>query len=724
MIAGRVQRGDLYGGLTAAVIALPLALAFGVSAYAPLGPELASTGALVGLLGAIFTGFFASLFGGTPAQVSGPTGPMSMIVTLFVAETMQGRTTADVPLVVTLTAFMIAFGGGIQIVIGWLGGGKLVRYIPYPVIAGFMNGIALIIFLGQIKPFLGLHGGFGDFEIATAWVPMVIGTVTIVAIVGAKRITKSVPGSLVGLFVGIAVYLGIAALGYAPLRAESNTLLIGPIPNPFTSFDHLPLLQLGSLGDISPIDLRRVLSTAVTLAVLGSIDTLLTSVVADVVTNTKHDSKKELFGQGIGNIVSGLLGGLAGAGATVRTLVNINAGGRTRHAGMIHAGVMFVVAIALGWPAGWIPRAALAGILIVTAYGIVDRYSLGLFRRRLVRNEFALMLAVAGVTVVVDLMLAVAIGIGTAAMLFIVQQLKTGISVRRLRGNELFSRVGRSPSQRALLQADGSGTVIFQLRGALFFGTTDTVSTTVDAELANAKRIVVDLAGVRDIDLSGAQLLLQLVERCRAAGKQIAFSGLGSFELTRPGLHERLSELGVFDKVGKDCLHRTLDHALEDFEDEILALHGEPSTGTVELAHYEVLSELTPDEVRLVGERLVERTLGAGEVLCQEHAPAEEVVLVRRGRLALISSTQMGETRVAVFGPGAVYGARALLASTAWAGSLRAEVDAAVYLLPRAAVVELAGAHPRIAEHLQQGLLRTAMLRMDTLRSELVWLED
>jgi SulP family sulfate permease len=724
-LAGRVQRGDLYGGLTAAVIALPLALAFGVAAMAPLGPEHASTGALVGLLGAIFTGFFASYFGGTPSQITGPTGPMTAVVTLFVASSMFGRTSADVPMVMTLTGLAVALGGALQIVLGWLGGGKLVRYIPYPVVAGFMNGIAVIIFLGQIKPFLGITGAFADFELSTGWVPIVIGTLTVAAILSTRRVTKTIPGSLVGLFVGIAVYVLIAVLGYAPLRAEDNTLLIGPVPNPFTTIDHVPLLQLGSLGDISPLDAKRVFSTAVTMAVLGSIDSLLTSVVADVTTNTRHDSKKELYGQGIGNAVSGLLGGLAGAGATVRTLVNINAGGRTRHAGMIHAGAILIVVLALGWPAGWIPQATLAGILFVTAYGIIDRYSLGLFRRKLVRNEFVLMLAVAAVTVVVDLMIAVAVGIATAAMLFILQQTKIGIGVRRLRGDVLFSRRHRPPSEVAILAQHGAGTVIYQIRGALFFGTTDTVLGEIEADPAPPARVILHLARVRDIDLSGIQLLLQVVDRFRDRGVPVAISGLAMLQASRPGVHRMLVELGVFEKIGKDNVHITLDRALEAFEDQILAAHGEVAAAPpLELDQFDALAELSGPQRRELAKQLAEKTLEEGEVLLEQDAPADEIALVRDGRLALVTKSGAGETRVAVFGRGEVYGVRAVFDATRWPGALRAEERASVYRLSRGAITALRKEHPLVLESLERSLLKTAVQRMDALRSELAMLEE
>ncbi|MDH5491490.1 MAG: SulP family inorganic anion transporter, partial [Myxococcales bacterium] len=437
-------RGDLFGGLTAAIIALPLALAFGVAAFAPFGPEQASTGALVGLLGAIFTGFFASLFGGTPSQITGPTAPMTVVITAFLAQTVQVHGAENVALVLLLMAFTIMLGGIAQIAVGALGGGQIVKYIPYPVVAGFMNGIAILIFLGQVGPFLGLGGGLSTFEFSSAWIPISVGSATILALLLTRRFSKTIPASLVGLLVGILVYLALAIAGYAPLRLSENPLLVGAIPNPFGSLERvqtlLPVFHLDLLAEVGAMDLRRVATTALTLGILGSIDSLLTSVVADTVTRSRHDSRRELIGQGLGNLISGFMGGLAGAGATVRTLVNLDAGGRTRRSGMLHALVILLVVLLLGAPAGWIPLSALAGILFVTAVNMLDRYSLGLVRYRVVRHEFVIVVAVTAITVFVDLMVAVAIGMAVAAVLFVWQQTRHSVVRRRLRGDEIFSR--------------------------------------------------------------------------------------------------------------------------------------------------------------------------------------------------------------------------------------------------------------------------------------------
>lgn len=727
-------KGDVFGGLTAAVIALPLAIAFGVSAFVPFGPEHASTGALVGLLGAIYTGFFAALFGGTPVQITGPTAPMTVVVTAFLADAVQRHGMEAIGGIMVMMAIAIVLGGVFQFIVGVVGGGKIIKYIPYPVVAGFMNGIAVLIFLSQLRPFLGVQGAWSELTVESAWVPVAVGSITIVATITTKRLTKSIPASLVGLICGITAYLILGAVGHAPLSSVSNPLLLGPIPNPFTDTETLagllPFLHLDFLGMVGGADVRSVITTALTLGVLGCIDSLLTSVVADAVTHSRHDSKRELMGQGIGNVVSGVLGGLAGAGATVRTLVNIDAGGRTNRSGMLHAVVIFLVVLLLGQPAGWIPMAALAGLLFVTAYGIVDFYSLRLVRRRRVRHEFAIMVVVTVITVVVDLMAAVAVGCGIAAVLFIWQQTKVDVARRKLRGDQLMSRRLRGERERAVLEEHGGRTLAYELTGSLFFGTSDTLIGQVEDDLESADRFIFDFAKVRDMDLSGVQILLTIVERLKDAGRTVAFSGMGNVERANEGLHKLLVEMEILTLVDEQHVHETLDRALEAFEQELLDAHLDEraplkSRGPLALADFEGFDHLDEKELEQIEELIVERSLVAGDVLFHDGDAADQLALVREGRFDVFRTTESGTpTRLACVGRGSVWGARSFFDGARWTSTVRAATDAQVYLLPREAISTLAEKHPLTLADLERELLRIHLRRIEQLTNELVLLEE
>ncbi len=339
-------RGDIYGGVTAAVVALPLAMAFGVASG--LGP-------IAGLYGAIAVGFFAAIFGGTDSQVSGPTGPMTVVMGAVV--TQYSGNLAD--------AFTIVFLGGlIQIAFGMLKLGRYIAYTPYSVVSGFMSGIGVIIILIQTLPFVGATSvAGGPVGAIDAWLSgnvlinsdaLIIATVGLaIGIFWPKRLSAVLPSALAALIVG--TLLSMMLLTQAPV--------IGEVPT------GLPQLIIPTLFDSHIFTLFKA---ALILALLGSIDSLLTSLVADAITRTQHKPNKELIGQGIGNMFSSLIGGLPGAGATMRTVVNVRAGGRTPISGALHAVILLTLVLGLGPIAEKIPHAILAAILLKVGWDIID----------------------------------------------------------------------------------------------------------------------------------------------------------------------------------------------------------------------------------------------------------------------------------------------------------------------------------------------------------------
>lgn len=393
-------RGDVFGGLTAGIVALPLALAFGVQS---------GLGAEAGLYGAIFVGFFASLFGGTPSQISGPTGP----ITLVVASVFATYLSADIGLdkLMALMLLIFIFTGLFQILFGIIRLGKYIKYIPYPVLSGFMSGIGIIIILLQIFPLTGQISPSGTMAIITEF-PTIFDNInlqsialaagTIVIIYSWPLVSKKIPGTLIALLLMtiISVYLNY-----------DSALTISTIP------EGMPTLKTTyfSIIDINLILLAVI--PALTLAGLGSIDSLLTSVVADNLTNTKHNSNKELIGQGIGNIVAGFFGGIPGAGATMRTLVNVKSGGREKLSGLVHSLVLLLMLLGLGTYVKLIPNAVLAGILITVGIGIIDKRGLRDILKIPKADAVVLMLVLL-LTVFVDLLQAVAIGMVIASVLF------------------------------------------------------------------------------------------------------------------------------------------------------------------------------------------------------------------------------------------------------------------------------------------------------------------
>ncbi len=477
-------RGDFFGGLTAAIVALPLALAFGVSSGA---------GATAGLYGAIFVGLFAALLGGTPSQISGPTGPMTVVMaTVFTALFAKYPEQPGTALTIAFT--VVILGGLFQILFGLMRLGKYITLMPYTVISGFMSGIGVIIVVLQIGPFLGHKGSAGvlaslqdipkflaDPHAAAAGLGIL--TLTIVFF-SPPRLNRLIPAPLLALIVGTLIS--------AFLLPDSDLRLIGEIPKGLPSLK-VPSLRLGELKDM--------LSYGLMLATLGSIDSLLTSLVADNITRTQHDSDRELIGQGIGNMLSGLFGGLPGAGATMRTVVNVNAGGKTPISGVIHALVLLAILLGAGPLTEKIPHAVLAGILIKVGIDIID-WSFLKRAHRVSMRATAIMYGVLFLTVFYDLITAVVVG-AFVANLFTVKRLGDlqAKKVKAITSPDDETELEETEKQ-LLQQADGQ-IVLFQLGGPMSFGAAKSISQRMSI-VKSYDVLILDLSDVPLIGVTAA----------------------------------------------------------------------------------------------------------------------------------------------------------------------------------------------------------------------------
>ncbi|WP_024804133.1 SulP family inorganic anion transporter [Nocardia sp. BMG51109] len=454
----RVAR-ELLSGLTVAVVALPLAIAFGISATGT--PE----GALVGLYGAIFAGFFAAVFGGTPGQVTGPTGPITVVATGVIAA--HGLESAFV-------AFVMA--GMFQILFGLTRLGSFIRFIPHPVVSGFMGGIALIIILGE------LDQAGKSFLIVAA---------TIVVMLAAGRVIKSIPASLIALVLITAVLLPagrwLEDVRIGPLPINTAIDYIGRIP------EAVPAVHVPELGGSLIVSL---ILPALSIALLGSIDSLLTSVVMDNITGGRHRSNRELIGQGLGNIATGLFGGMASAGATVRSVVNIRNGGRGRLSAATHSVILLALVAGLGGVVQYIPLAVLSGILILTAVGMFDWDTM---RKAHVspKGDVLVLFVTMIVTVVVDLTVAVAAGV-----------------VLSLIVHGVWSR-----QRKASVIADGDAA--YRIHGPLSFLSADTVFTALPTD---GRNLSLNLESVSYLDMSGAKALLTFLDHSDRSGTEVSIT--------------------------------------------------------------------------------------------------------------------------------------------------------------------------------------------------------
>ncbi|MDU0353079.1 SulP family inorganic anion transporter [Paraglaciecola aquimarina] len=488
-------RGDLTGGITAGVVALPLALALGVASG--LGP-------LAGLYGAIAVGFFAALFGGTPSQISGPTGPMVVVLAGLFAS-LSGN--------VELIFTAIILAGIFQVIFGIIGVGQYIRLVPYPVISGFMTGIGAIIIILQLGPIMG-HDSPGGTIGALSYLPQALSNINFVALgLGAlallialkwpAKFGKYIPGPLAALIIGTLISL---------LLAEVPVL--GAIPSGLPSL-HLPVYEQSQAF--------LVLEAAFILAVLGAIDSLLTSLVADNMTRTRHESNKELIGQGVGNAVAGLFGGIAGAGATMRTVVNIRSGGKTKLSGMVHSLVLVAVVLGLSPLAANIPHAVLAGILVKVGLDIVDwRYIKRAHNGP--RWDFALMILVLGLTVFVDLITAVGVGVVLAALAYVRQIAQ--LQIAQLKAIPKFSS---NPEEQALLEKGHGKVNIFNFAGPLSFGAAADLGHHVRQNVKPGSEVLIlDFSRIPAMDVSAAMAVDTIIADTKASGKLLYICGMNA----------------------------------------------------------------------------------------------------------------------------------------------------------------------------------------------------
>ncbi|MFL2597167.1 MAG: SulP family inorganic anion transporter [Flavobacteriaceae bacterium] len=561
-------KGDILGGLTAGIVALPLALAFGVSSG--LGPS-------AGLYGAIFLSFFAALFGGTATQISGPTAPMtavSMVVIATIIGVHNGSVEKALPYI--LAVFLLS--GLFQIGLGFLGLGKYIKYIPYPVVSGFMTAIGVIILITQILPLIG-YDAKKDTELVESYRPMaeqsllekilsdetkdgvliiedfeqaidrankidrseiieeaqnlaknnssgVIGTIkaipravgfinwievilalaTIFIIYGFKRITTAVPSTLVALIVvsGVAIGFGI------------DYISIQQIPNGF------PKIQWTLFTDFNLLEILPYIFTALTLSLLGAIDSLLTSVVADNLTKTRHLPNKELIGQGIGNSIGAIFGGLPGAGATIRTVVNIQSGGKTRLSGMIAGIVLLLILLVLSPLASKIPAAVLAGILVTVGIGVMDYKGLNVLSK-VPRTEIIIMAVVLLLSVFWNLVYAVGIGLLLACLFFMKKMgdlAKNNSKVGLISNEKEF--------EKNISEKSKENVFVKHINGPLFFGFTSEFVSIANTIPKTASVIIIDMEKVPYIDQSGLFALEDVILDLDKKDIKIIMAGIQS----------------------------------------------------------------------------------------------------------------------------------------------------------------------------------------------------
>ena len=529
-------KGDAFGGVTAAVIALPMALAFGVASGA---------GAEAGLYGAILIGLFAAIFGGSPTLISEPTGPMTVVFTAVIAKLIASDPQNGMAMAFTV----VIMAGLFQILFGILRLGKYVTLMPYTVVSGFMSGIGFILIILQIGPMLGqaapTGGVVGVLENLPSLIAgiqpdeMMLGLITLgILFFMPSRLKRYLPPQLIALI--LCTVISVIFMSMDDIRR------IGEIPT------GLPSIQMPYF---SVEQWQVMLIDAIVLGMLGCIDALLTSVVADSITRQQHKSDKELIGQGIGNMMSGLFGGLPGAGATMGTVVSIQAGARTALSGIVRAAILIVVIM---WAAGLtavIPLAVLAGIAIKVGFDIVDW---GFLKRahRISRKGAIISYSVTALTVFVDLIAAVGIGLFVANVMTVTRLSELQADDVKVVDDPDKTDLDLSDRERELLRQHIGELLLFHLKGTMIFGTSRAISRK-NSEIEGCESLIVDISDVNHLGVSAALSLEEAILDMKSAGRSV-------YVVYKEGQPlERLRSLGLIEILSEEKVVTDRELAIE-----------------------------------------------------------------------------------------------------------------------------------------------------------------
>ena len=729
-------KGDLSGAVSAAIISIPLSIGYGIIVYGPLGAEFLPFAALLGIYACLLGGICASLLGGTEIQITAPKAPLSLILAAFVAPLTLNLQITDPAsrniLIVGLASMCVLTGGIIQLLFGALRLGNLIKYVPYPVVSGFMNGIAVILILEQLGPLVGARGHVSLFEIfynPTVVQPytLVVGLITIIVIFFARRFIKAVPASLIGLVAGTVLF-------YA-LKNIAGAAALGPVIGNF-SFqwpkpDILPkisrILWSINLADLYP----RILVTGFVLGSIGALESLLSSVAADNIAGTRHNSNKELIGQGIGNMMNAVFSALPSAGSELHNMANYRAGGRTRLSSLMCGILILLIVMTLGRVIGKIPLTVIAGIIVSVGMGLFDRWTLDLFRnlsqareqrKRIIAN-LVVTIVVAVITVCVNLIVAVLIGIAIASGLFVVRMGKS-IVKRKYSGDQIRSKKVRSIKNNMLLEERGKGIIVYELSGPLFFGSADNLAREIEGTINRYIYCIIDMKRVDEIDSTGAKILGQISKKVTASGKYLLISYLTA----NPSLSDFLKAMGVYKTLGEDCFFPDTDAALEWAEDNVLtqSIDLAGASDRIQLEQMDILRDFTPLEIQVLAQKLTHKTFRKGDIIVKESNTDRNLFFLAKGlvsvRIHLPESDR--SKRLITYSAGVTFGDMAFLDGSPRSADVWAEEDAETFVLSPAEFKVLQAESPPMAIKLIRNIALEISERLRIRTNEVRVLEE
>lgn len=715
-------RGDVWGGFAAMLVALPSAIAFGVTIFTPLGGQYGARGAMAGMLGAMVLGLVAGLFGGTRRLISAPCAPAAAVLSALTIDMMQ--TGYPVPVIITSLLLVTIISSLVQMCLGVLRMGQLINYMPYPVVCGYLSGVGLIIILSQLPKWLALPAGTsllqGLFQ-PQLWQPAssVIGAATAITMVWAARRKGGVPSVIYGLLAGFAAYWVMAWTVSPELRSfNHNPFVIGSLhiglADVSVALQDLAKLfsSSGSLQNQMPWN--SIFMTGLTLSVLLSIDTLKTCIALDSMTGARYNPNRELIGQGLGNLMTGLLGGTPGAGTIGPSLVNHASGGSTAYSSVFQAVWSLLAVALLSSVIAWVPIAALAAILVVVGFSMIDWRAFRLLKSGDTLVDFFVIALVVVVANTIGLIAASGLGIVLSVLLFMREQIHTSTIRRRMSGQEVFSKKARQHDEHALLVERGQQTLIIELQGSLFFGTTSQLFDEISRDLVGRRTLLLDFMYVQSIDYTAGHMIERLGNELSKQNATLVLSHLPDQLPNGRDLHAYIDHLGI-SQHPSTRLFKHFNDALEWIEDRILIEEGlNPEKGDqLSLDDFLLFKDLSKDDHSALQAIVQKRFCRKGETISQIGTLGHELMLIQSGEVRmLLPANGDGKLLLATLGAGHVFGEMSFLDGVPHAVEVVAGRDTHLLILDREAFSQALSDRPKASALIMQELARAISRRL------------
>ncbi|MEN9596939.1 MAG: hypothetical protein RL236_1373 [Pseudomonadota bacterium] len=719
--------GDFWGGLAAMLVALPSAIAFGVTIYSSLGSAFVAQGALAGILGATALGLISPVLGGTNRLITAPCAPAAAVLSAFAVEFMLGG--GSVQSVLLMMSMLGLFAGMLQILFGIVRLGYLIKYMPYPVVSGYLSGVGLYIISGQMPKFLGAPKGSHFWESLAApefwkWQSIVIGVVTIAMMILAPRITKAIPAAILALLAGVFTYFGLGIIDPTLYTLEGNLFVVGPLgAGSDSGFIDAMSVRWYMISDVDVDQIIHITLPALTLAVLLSIDTLKTCVVLDALTRSRHNSNRELIGQGIGNVASSLIGGLPGAGTIGATLVNISSGAVSRYSGFFEGILALVAFLILGVFISWVPVAALAAILIAIGVRMIDRHSFQFLKQRSTILDFFVVVAVITTALTVSLIAASGVGISLAVFLFIREQIGGSVIRRKLCCNETFSKRLRTHDEIEILAVHGGRGMVVELQGSLFFGTTNQLYLALEEELKTRDFLILDMRRVQSIDITAAHLLDQLRDMMADKNGFLIYSDLPTNLLSGQDIYQYFEQVGLAPQKSAARVFDDIDGAKEWVENRILkeADFHQEEEHRLHIKEFDLFKGRKEETLAVFETHLVKISYSAGTKILSRGDTGDDLFFIRKGLISFVLSIDGNHVRrLSTCGRGAFFGEMTFLDGSARSADVIAITDVDLFVLSRKTFDTFSEEHKNVALNLFEGMATVLTRRVRHLTAELI----